>query len=196
MNFCEKVKKCLSFIWRKTTNPFVRTPDHRHLDAPNRHLLSAISAAEIVSGIVFRKEHVLEVIRTCPQQQPQIARVSVLEKEIRLNLYRLEKFANGPLTPAFNPNWTKDGIIDFMIALRLVDRSQNGGHAPLWPSEYQLLTRPVRNDLSYDVYEPYASLSIPLDDVDVEHLSFVTSLHVRLPNKRPSDIQESLLNEQ
>lgn len=167
----QSIKKSLSrslrgfvhSLFHNSSNPAVRGRDHNHLESEYRRTLSSpLGAASLLGKWIFEDEHVLEVLQKNPANQPQLMRVAVVGDEIRINLFRLERFPGGPMMPAYNDNWIRDGIIDFTMVVR--DGKQ----------QYQHLVREVRADISYDAYEPYASLTLPLVAEEMAEIDAVT----------------------
>lgn len=151
-------------LFLNSSNPAVCGRDHNHLQNEyRRKLSSAMAAAQLLGQWIFEDENVLEVLMKNPADQPQLARVAVVGDEIRINLFRLERFPGGPLTPAYNENWIKDGIIDFTMIQR--DGKQ----------QYQHLVREIQADLSYDAFEPYASLTLPLVPEEMDQINAVST---------------------
>lgn len=167
-SFKQSIKRSVTGFVRglflNSSNQAVRGRDHNHLQSEYRRTLSSpMAAAQLLGQWIFEDENVLEVLMKNPADQPQLARVAVVGDEIRINLFRLERFPRGPLTPPYNEDWIKDGIIDFTMVQR--DGKQ----------QYQHLVREIRADLSYDAFEPYASLTLPLVPEEMDQINAVST---------------------
>ncbi len=178
----QSIKKSLSrslrgfvhSLFHNSSNPAVQGRDHNHLESEYRRTLSSpLGAAALLGKWIFEDEHVLQVLQENPAHQPQLMRVAVVGDEIRINLFRLERFPGGPLMPAYNDNWQKDGIIDFVTAWDVSARSKVAD-LTVQRQTYQHLVREFRKDLSYDIFEPYASLTLPLVAEEMAEIDAVT----------------------
>lgn len=168
-------------LFYDTSNPTVRGRNHRHLENEYRRQLSSpIAAAALVAKLIFNNNDIRAVLRQNPMDQPQLMRVAVIGDEIRINLYRLERFPGGPLTRAFNPNWIQDGVIDFLVTAKVSARSHTSD-LTVWTQEYQHVIRPDQLDLSYDYYEPCASLVLSLNIEELDQIACVTQVQQRWP---------------
>ncbi|WJJ55211.1 hypothetical protein [Xanthomonas phage RTH11] len=158
------VRGFIGSLFRNNSNPAWQGRNHNHLESEYRRKLSSpLAAASLLISWIMADEDAVKILQQNPADQPQLMRVAVVGDEIRINLYRLELFPGGPLTRPFNDNWAKDGIIDFTMVLR--DGKQH----------YQHLLHDLRADLSYDAFEPYASLTLPLVAEEMDSINAVTT---------------------
>ncbi len=174
-SFTRSLRGMVHSLFHNSSNPAVVGRNEHHLENEYRRRLSSpLGAAALLGSWIFEDEHVLEVLSKNPATQPQLMRVAVIGDEIRINLFRLERFPGGPLTPAYNDNWQKDGIIDFVMTQAVVGKS-NVADVPAYRQEYKHLVRELQADLSYDAYEPYASLTLPLVPEEMGEINAVTT---------------------
>ena len=161
-------------LFFNSSNPAVQGRDHNHLENEYRRTLSSpLGAAQLLGRWIFEDENVMAVLNQNPANQPQLMRVAVIGDEIRINLFRLERFPGGPMTAAYNDDWIKDGIIDFVMQTKVQARSV-AADVSVVHQEYQHLVRAYRPDLSYDAFEPYASLTLPLVPEEMDEIDALT----------------------
>lgn len=158
------VRGFIGSLFRNSSNPAMQGRNHNHLESEYRRKLSSpMAAASLLIDWIMDDQDVRKVLEQNPADQPQLMRVAVIGDEIRINLFRLERFPGGPMTSPYNDDWIKDGIIDFTMVQR--DGKQ----------QYQHLLRDVRADLSYDAFEPFASMTLPLVAEEMDAINAVTT---------------------
>jgi len=138
-----------------TSNPNLVGRDHRHLDDEyRRRLIAPDVAITEIANLLNADPYLHEAVEELCGQY--LIRACIVGDELRANIYRLERFPGGPLSPTYNEDWRRDGIVHLMIdtdgvntKLRCLTTSQG-----------------TQVDLTYDYFEPCMSYVRDLTDAE------------------------------
>lgn len=160
-----KTKNFLHQLVHNSSNLHVVGRDHNHLEnVYRRKITSPDNAVTEVMEMLADDELFIDALGTVPGEY--LVRVALIGEEIRANIFRLERFPSGPLTPVYNEDWRKSDILDFKVDMVRGESSFSRNFAPL--------RRPVITDLTYDRYEPEVSYVRQLTYAEMAKVALVS----------------------
>ncbi len=155
--FKSKTKNFLHQLVHNSSNLHVVGRDHNHLEnGYRRKITSPDNAVTELMEMLADDELFIQALGQVPGEY--LVRVALIGEEIRANIFRLERFPSGPLSPVYNEDWRKSDIMDFKVDMVQGESSFSRNFTPL--------RRPVNTDLSYDWYEPEVSYVRQLTHAD------------------------------
>jgi hypothetical protein len=145
-----------------TSNPHLVGRDHRHLsDEYRRHLIAPDVAIHQIAALLQKDGHFVEACEDLMGQY--LIRACLIGDELRANVYRLERFPGGPLSPSYNDDWRSEGIVHILM------ETDGINHKAVCLTNEQ----GTQIDLSYDYYEPCMSYVRELNDTENATISRV-----------------------
>ncbi|QVD49108.1 hypothetical protein LUCX_38 [Xanthomonas phage vB_XciM_LucasX] len=151
--FYKNVRNFFRSIIFNSSNPHLIGRDHKHLeDQYKRRFTAPDVAAQVLFDLLTADDYFTQALDEFEGER--LVRVCVVGDELRANLFRLERFPSGPLSPAFNEDWRRDDIAHIQITVN--PHPLDDGTFQI-RRRFRLLTADKPTDLSYDYFEPFAS---------------------------------------
>lgn len=153
-------------IYNTNNNPNLVCRDHRHLSDPYRRTLTApdVAIGEI-GKMLFNDPHFSEAVEKLEGRY--LVRACIVGVELRANVYRLDRYVCGLLTPMFSEDWRDEGIVQFGM------KTDGFNHT------YETLVVGAHTDLSYDYFEPCLSYLREISDAEDREISRCARLNWR-----------------
>lgn len=132
------------------------TPDPKHVDGEYRRLVVAPVIFQSLVGQTVKCDPDFE--RMLPTREGEyIVRFCVDGDVLKGNVYSLERYKGGLFTPAYNPTWQSDHIVDFHLD---VSHDPDSGLSQKMTPITNVLS--VASDLSYNRFSPCRSYQLTL----------------------------------
>lgn len=131
-------------------------PDHKHLEGEYRRKVLAPDLFQHFIGVTLLQDPEFE--RLLPTLEGEyLVRACVDGDDLKVNVYSLERFKGGRLTPAFDPEWRRSDIVNFHLVVSY------DNHDKIRQRLHPVVNgRTIAKDLSYNTFAPCRSYQLPL----------------------------------
>lgn len=157
------LKSMVRRVIHHTDNPNLVFRDDKHLSQEYlRDLTAPDTAIHEIVRMLLKDIYFGHAVEELSGQY--VIRAGFVGDELRANIYRLERFPGGPLSPVYNDTWRSEGIVSILLE---TDGTNHKAEA---------LIQPYHTDLSYDYYEPCISY---LKELSAEELALIAPITAR-----------------